>query len=57
MVEIDNIINYLLSSQEDILEAISEYPKEESPDHLEGQLFAVDEMLSYLRELKDDAKN
>ena len=57
MVEIDNIINYLLSSQEDILEAISEYPKEESPDHLEGQLFAVDEMLSYLRELRNDAKN
>jgi hypothetical protein len=54
MNNINDIINYLLSSQEDILEAINEYPKEESPDHLEGQLFAVDEMLSYLRELRDN---
>jgi hypothetical protein len=30
-----------------------EYPIDENPLHLEGQLFAVDEILDYVRELKD----
>jgi hypothetical protein len=54
MNTINNIINYLVDSQENISEAINEYPKEEKPDHLEGQLFAVDEILNYLRELRDN---
>ena len=54
MNNINDMINYLVSSQEDISEAINEYPKEEKTDHLDGQLFAVNEMLNYLREIRDN---
>ena len=50
---LDDIINYLVECQIDIGEAINEYPIDENPLHLEGQLFAVDEILHYVRELRD----
>jgi hypothetical protein len=50
---LDDIINYLVECQIDIGEAINEYPMDENPLYLEGQLFAVDEILDYVRELKD----
>ena len=50
---LDDIINYLVECQIDIGEAISQYPIDENPLHLEGQLFAVDEILDYVRELRD----
>ena len=50
---LDDIINYLVECQIDIGEAINEHPIDENPLHLEGQLFAVDEILHYVRELKD----
>ena len=50
---LDDIINYLVECQIDIGEAINQYAIDENTLHLEGQLFAVDQILDYVRELRD----
>jgi hypothetical protein len=53
MEALDEIIEYLLESEIEIGEAIADIIHAPEAAYLDGQLFAVREILHFIREMKD----